>query len=91
MRRTILLAGALSVGLALAACSDDDEFTEENLRTELVDANLLEEEAADCVAASVFDQLSDDEIDEIQDASVSEGDVPEPLQDALTTAIGECI
>jgi hypothetical protein len=92
MRRFTLVAAALSVGLTFAACGgDDDEFTEENLRDELVDADLFDEEGADCVAAYVFDTLSDDEIEEVKGASVTDGDLPPALEEALTNAVAECV
>lgn len=93
MRRTMaLLVAALLATLGLAACgSDDDEFTEANLSEQLVEQGLFEEEEAECVASSVFDELDEDELSEVEDAFGEQGDLPPALQDALTTAVTECV
>jgi hypothetical protein len=93
MRRTIAIAAtALLATVAFGACSDDgDEFTQENLSEQLVEQGLFEEEEADCVAESVFSELDDDELAEVEDSFDSDGDLPPALQDALTTAVGECV
>ena len=91
VRRTTLLAAALALGIALGACSGDDaELTEANLARELVDADLLDQETADCVAAVVFEELDDDELEEAQQASVADGELPPALQEALALGIDRC-
>jgi hypothetical protein len=93
MRRMIALAAvALVASMGFVACSDDDsEFTEENLSDKLVEQGLFEQEEADCVAETVFNELDEDELADVEDSFDSEGDLPPALQDALTTAVGECV
>jgi hypothetical protein len=97
MRRISILIALLALFIPLGACGGDDDsgdaFTEENLSKQLVDANLLEKKAADCVADSVFTELSDDQIKDISNAKAdfSGGDLPPELQSALTTAIQSCV
>jgi hypothetical protein len=93
MRRMMALAAvALVTSVGFVACSDDeDEFTEENLSEQLVEQGLFEEEEADCVADSVFNELNEDELADVEDSFDSEGDLPPALQDALTTAVTECV
>lgn len=93
MRRTMpLLAAALLTTVGLTACGDDDdEFTQENLAEQLEDQGLFEAEEAECVAEVVFDELDDDELDDVRDSFGDDGDLPPGLQDALTTAVTDCI
>lgn len=93
MRRTMpLLAAALLTAIGFTACgSDDDEFTQENLAEQLEDQGLFEAEEAECVAEVVFDELDEDELEDVQDSFGDNGDLPPALQDALTTAVGDCI
>lgn len=93
MRRIIILAAVIALALGLGACGDDEpEFTEANLSKELVDGGLLEQDAADCVAASVFDELDADTIEDLKGADVSSSDdLPPELQEALTNAIAACV
>jgi hypothetical protein len=93
MRRTTALATALLViaTLGVGACSDEDEFTEDNLADQLVEQGLFEEEEADCIASTVFDELDDDELSEVEDAFDSNGELPPALQEALTTGVESCV
>lgn len=92
MRRTMIIATLFALVLAFGACGGgEDAFTEANLSKQLVDANLLEKDVADCVAASVFTELSDEQIKDMGKADVSGGELPPELQAALTTAIQTCV
>lgn len=93
MRRTFFLLAALSVGFTLSACGGDDEaFTEENFADKLVDENVLEREAADCVASTLFDSLSEDQVAELEGFSLTSDDEPSPeIQEALTNAVTDCV
>jgi hypothetical protein len=96
MHRTRVIAALFVPFLALGACGGDDdsgpEFTEKNLSSELVKAGLLEKDAAECVAKSVFDELTPSQIDDLKDANVeSASDLPPELQTALTNGIQSCV
>ena len=97
MRRITILIALLALVIPLGACGGDDDngddFTEANLSKQLVDANLLEKKAADCVADSVFSELSDKQIKDIasEKADFKGGELPPELQKALTTAIQSCV
>jgi hypothetical protein len=93
MRRMMALAAvAIVTSVGFVACGDDEsEFTEENLSEQLSGDDLFPEDEADCIAESVFDTLDEDELADVEDSFDDEGELPPGLQDALTTAVTECV
>ena len=95
MHRTRVIDALFVPFLALGACGggdSDPDFTEKNLSSELVKADLLDKEHADCVAKSVFETLTPAQIKKLNGTDVkSASDLPPELQSALTSAIQECV
>jgi hypothetical protein len=95
--RVVLAAIALFAGGVLAACGEDDEdFTDEELRTRLVEVltedggPLADDQAtAECAIDHLFDNLERDDINQLANAQNSE-DASEEQIGVLTDGLIDC-
>jgi hypothetical protein len=85
-RLAVGLAAPSVVVLGLAACGSDD-VSREQLRSELEDQSRLTGEQAGCVADRLFDQLDQDQINELYEDEELSGEVDE-VADAV---LEECV
>ena len=89
MRCTPLLSAAAAAALLLSACgSDSDDDAEADLIEDLSqtlqgDAVGFDEEAADCYAAIVVDEVG---VEALKDVDLSAEVPPKELQDEIVTA-----
>ena len=92
--RVIVAALALFAGTVLAACSEDaEDFSDEELRTELI--NVLTEDGstdqatAECTIDYLFDNLERDDINQLANAQEID-DASQEQIDTLTDGLIEC-
>jgi hypothetical protein len=95
LRRLSVIAAALLALASLAACGggDDEALTEEEFAAEMTEGDSgIDQDTADCIAESVYDELPDDEIDKLTPENLDSNEAPsEAIDDALSTAIGACL
>jgi hypothetical protein len=90
MRRTRALAAAASLCLVVAAsaCSGQDEQSEEELVAEISESlrsggQGFDEEAADCFAEIVVDEVG---VEALRDVDLAADEPPAEIEDELATA-----
>jgi hypothetical protein len=92
MRRASILGttAALCLFLGAAACSGDKGPTEDELVDELsetLQAGGVDQDAADCVAEKVVDEVG---VDEVNDVELTADEPPAELQDEIAAATVDC-
>lgn len=94
MIRRIAALAVLAL-VPLAACGDggdDDPLTQAEFADALTEGDAVDDETAECVAGSVYGALDDDELDKLTADALDGEEAPSPaIEEALTTAIGDCL
>ena len=83
--KTMVGVAALGIASLTAAACSEDKLTEDEAVEGLVDQGM-DQEMAECVAASIYGDLGEDEASDLMD---NEGDTG-PAQDAVAEAALEC-
>lgn len=92
--RVVVAVLALFAGSVLAACGEDaEDFTDEELRTKLIEVLTedggTEEATAECTIDYLFDNLERNDINQLANAQELE-DASEEQIDTLTDGLIEC-
>lgn len=87
-RLAVGVVAPAALALGLAACGSDD-VSKDKFTSELEDKAGLSEAQATCVTDRIYDELDQDDINEIYEADTIE-DADEAAVETFTTAATEC-
>jgi hypothetical protein len=96
MRRTPALLAAVTLVVALSACSGADDPSPEELQADIteelqdVDPDLTDDQA-ECVAEQVIAAVGEDEVNDIDFSAEDPGDLEEEFAAAAVAARDDCL
>ncbi|HEV7722426.1 MAG TPA: hypothetical protein VGO60_14130 [Iamia sp.] len=89
-RLRVGLAAPAALALGLAACGGDGDVSKEDLSSELQEGGDLSEAEATCVTDRVFDELDQDQINELYTSNDDDEALDAETSQLFTTIGVEC-